>query len=53
MFAPYCPRHDSVVLLPTSAITSLVSGERGIVAHFTCHCGAKGIWAPERVGRAS
>jgi hypothetical protein len=44
MFAPYCEAHGSRILLPTSAITALVSTEQGIVAHFTCTCGQTGIW---------
>lgn len=44
MFAPYCEAHRSRVLLPTSAITALVSTEKGIVAHFRCICGREGTW---------
>lgn len=44
MFAPYCNRHGSRVLLPTSAITALVRGPNGIEARFVCHCGAQGVW---------
>jgi hypothetical protein len=44
MFAPYCNRHGSRVLLPTSAITALVRGMDGIEAEFICHCGARGVW---------
>lgn len=44
MFAPYCKRHGSRVLLPTSAITALVSTDEGMMAHFTCICGQTGVW---------
>jgi len=44
MFAPYCEAHDSRILLPTSAITALVSTESGIIARFTCICGTPGTW---------
>lgn len=48
MFAPYCESHESRILLPTSAITALVSTEDGIIAHFTCTCGAPGTWSAGR-----
>ena len=44
MFAPYCTRHGSRVLLPNSAITALYRTDDGLVAHFTCHCGEPGTW---------
>ena len=46
MFAPYCSRHGSRVLLPTSSITALERENGGLVAHFVCHCGASGVWSP-------
>ena len=47
MFAAYCDRHETRVLLPTEAITDLVSTPTGMIAHFTCHCGSAGVWRPE------
>jgi hypothetical protein len=49
MFAPYCNRHGSRVLLPTSAITALVRGMDGIEAEFICHCGARGVWRADEL----
>lgn len=49
MFAPYCTRHGSRVLLPTSAITALVRGMDGIEAEFICHCGARGVWKADEL----
>lgn len=44
MFAPYCERHGSRVLLPTTAITALERTPTGLLARFTCHCGQTGTW---------
>lgn len=44
MFAPYCERHGSRILLSTTAITALESTANGIVARFECSCGQVGIW---------
>jgi hypothetical protein len=49
MFAPYCETHGSRVLLSTDNITAMVQGESGLIAHFTCICGATGTWEPARV----
>jgi hypothetical protein len=46
MFAPFCYRHGSRVLLPTTAITALIPTDCGLVAHFTCTCGETGIRRP-------
>jgi hypothetical protein len=46
MFAPYCERHGSRILLTTESITALVSTDHGIVVHFVCSCGASGVWSP-------
>jgi hypothetical protein len=45
MFAAFCENHRARVLLSTSSITSLVSSEHGIIAHFVCHCGTPGTWS--------
>jgi hypothetical protein len=44
MFAPYCERHGSRVLLPTTAIQALESTETGMVVQFQCICGQIGLW---------
>jgi hypothetical protein len=44
MFAPYCERHESRILLPTTAIKALESTDGGIVVHFECSCGQRGVW---------
>jgi hypothetical protein len=44
MFAPYCERHGSRVLLPTTAIKALDSTDNGMVVYFECTCGQVGVW---------
>jgi hypothetical protein len=44
MFAPYCERHGSRVLLPTTAIRALESTENGMIVRFECICGQIGTW---------
>lgn len=46
MFAPYCARHGSRVLLTTRNITALVATENGLQAHYRCSCGLRGVWDP-------
>lgn len=46
MFAPYCQRHGSRVLLSTESITALVPTDHGILTYFTCSCGTSGVWEP-------
>lgn len=53
MFAPYCNRHGSRVLLPTSAITALVRRTNGLEAEFLCHCGAHGVWRADELMTAA
>lgn len=44
MFAPYCERHGSRVLLPTTAIRALESTDNGLIVQFECICGLVGTW---------
>lgn len=44
MFAPYCERHGSRILLPTTAIRALESTDNGLVVQFECVCGQVGTW---------
>jgi hypothetical protein len=48
MFAVYCPRHRSQVLLGPRSIQSLVNTPDGVVMQWECHCGAVGTM---RTGR--
>lgn len=48
MFAPYCERHGSRILLPTTAIKALETTAEGLVAYFECSCGHFGVWRPGR-----
>lgn len=48
MFAPYCPRHHSRVLLFAENIESLNRSESGFEVHFRCTCGYRGTWIPDR-----
>ena len=50
MFAVYCPRHRSQVLLGHSSIQSVVNTRDGVVMHWECYCGAVGTM---RTGRRS
>ena len=46
MFAPYCERHGSRVLLSTSDIVAISHDDRGLFAEFVCTCGYHGTWRP-------
>jgi hypothetical protein len=48
MFAVYCPRHRSRVLLGHGAIQSVTNTADGVVVRWECHCGAVGTM---RTGR--
>ncbi len=47
MFAPYCPTHNSQVLLFTENIDAIEKGEEGLSIRFHCTCGYQGTWSPE------
>ena len=46
MFAPFCTRHGSRVLLPLTAISAIAHEDEGLVIAFSCSCGAAGSWRP-------
>ncbi len=46
MFAPYCPKHRSRVLLNVDDIVDLRREEAGLLVHFRCSCGYVGRWDP-------
>ncbi len=47
MFAPYCPVHDSRVLLFADSIDAIRSTEDGVEILFHCNCGYEGTWKAE------
>lgn len=47
MFAPYCPTHNSQVLLFTENIDAIEKDEEGLSIRFHCTCGYQGTWSPE------
>jgi hypothetical protein len=47
MFAPYCPRHRSHVLLSTDDMT-IRNTPQGPIVSWTCSCGYHGTTAPRR-----
>ena len=51
MFDVSCPRCGSRRLVPLSRITALRNTDRGIHVHFTCACGAHGLWVTSRGAR--
>lgn len=48
MFAPYCPDHQSRILLFADNIDSIEKGETGLSVRFHCTCGYHGVWSPSR-----
>jgi hypothetical protein len=53
MFAPYCPVHQSRVLLFDDNIERLVRTSTGVQIEFVCNCGYRGTWCPGAVGAAA
>jgi hypothetical protein len=43
MFDVYCPRHQARVLLGSRSIESLVNAPDGVVLHWRCRCGERGV----------
>lgn len=43
MFSVRCPRHGAEVLLSSTNIEALHNTEAGIVVHWRCRCGARGV----------
>ena len=39
MFAPYCPRHESRVLLGYESVVNIEPTPRGLKVKLRCHCG--------------
>jgi hypothetical protein len=39
MFAPYCPRHESRVLLGYESVVDIESTPAGLKVKLRCHCG--------------
>ena len=39
MFAPYCPRHESRVLLGYESVVDIESTPLGLKVKLRCHCG--------------
>ena len=44
MFDVYCPECDSKRLIFPSDVTGIDNVGGSIVVHFTCWCGAAGLW---------
>lgn len=44
MFSVYCEQCGSVLLLGPANIVSVQNTSQGIVVHFTCHAGHRGVW---------
>lgn len=47
MFAPYCPVHNSRVLLFADNIDAIHSTDHGMEIQFHCNCGYEGTWQAE------
>lgn len=43
MFAPYCPQHESRVLLFADSIVALEQTDTGLRLWFKCTCGHEGV----------
>jgi hypothetical protein len=44
MFDVYCPECSKTQLIFPSHITTISNDDGAIVVHFTCWCGAPGVW---------
>jgi len=44
MFAPYCPIHESRVLLFSDNIEAIRVEDDGMVLDYRCNCGYHGTW---------
>jgi hypothetical protein len=53
MFAVWCPRHESRVLLFPASILALETTSRGIRIRYRCTCGHEGLSPPAAPGRAA
>lgn len=43
MFAPFCPTHDSTVLMTRRNVVGFANSPDGPVIHWRCNCGHEGI----------
>ena len=43
MFAPFCPTHDTTVLMTRRNVLSFWNGPEGPVIHWKCNCGQEGF----------
>ncbi len=53
MFAVWCPRHRSRVLLFPACIRSLETTPEGIRIRYRCTCGHEGVSPPSQPGRVA
>src|SRR6266542_6166302 len=44
MFSAYCKQCGSVLLLGPANIVAIQNSSEGIVVHFQCHAGHRGVW---------
>jgi hypothetical protein len=51
MFAVHCPRHNARVLIWTSMVDRVVNTSEGIVVHYHCTCGHRGLWVTGQLAR--
>lgn len=49
MFAPYCERHGSKILLSLDSIDGMANDDDGMFVAFTCTCGHRGVWRPTQL----
>jgi hypothetical protein len=50
MFDVYCPRHQARVLLGSRSIETLTNTRTGVVLHWRCRCGERGVLHTRRAG---
>ena len=43
MFAPFCPTHDSTVLMTRRNVVNFWNEPDGPVIHWKCNCGHEGV----------
>jgi hypothetical protein len=43
MFDVYCPRHRARVLLGSRSIETFTNTSSGVVLHWRCRCGERGV----------
>ncbi|HEX9644570.1 MAG TPA: hypothetical protein VGC11_11325 [Acidimicrobiia bacterium] len=50
MFDVFCPTHGARVLIFPTSVDAVENTDQGILVHYHCTCGTKGVW---RTGRAA